>query len=74
MAGYYLYTKIDREKETIQVEDDETKIKKNINDYVPVETNKYKYNELAGIYDLEVTVTNNTNYLIDNAKVRLTYI
>lgn len=74
LTGYYLYTKINREQETIQVEDDKSTIRSNINSYVTVETNDYQHYEIGGIVGLKVIVTNNTNYLLENVKVRITYI
>ena len=74
LAGYYLFVRISTEKVAAQTEDNKAAIRSNITNYVTVETNQYSYSELGGIHGLEVTVRNSTNYLINNAKVRVTYI
>jgi len=74
LAGYYLFGRISKESQATRTEDDKAMIRSHITDYVTVETNTYQYSSLGGIHGLEVTVRNNTNYLIDNAQVRITYI
>ena len=49
-------------------------VKNNITSYVTAERNQYQYNELGGIYNLEISVNNNSDYLLDNVKVRVIYI
>jgi hypothetical protein len=81
IGGYYIYTLINSQKAEAQVktqkaeaEDERSYIRNHIKDYVKVTNNNYRYSELGGIYDLEVTVTNNTDYTLDNSKVRVQYI
>ena len=74
LAGYYLFGRISKENQATRIEDDKATIRSHVTDYLTVETNNYKYSELGGIYGLEVTVRNTTNYLIDNATIRVTYI
>jgi len=74
LVGYYVYTQIERQNQTTQVEDVKTKIKNNITSYVTAERNEYTYNKLGGIYNLKISVTNNTDYVIDNVKVNIVYL
>ena len=46
----------------------------NIEQYVVANTNRYTYNELGGISNLDIIVTNNTEYLIDEVNVNVDYI
>lgn len=46
----------------------------NIEQYVGATTNRYSYNELGGITNLDIIVTNNTEYLLDEVNVNLDYI
>jgi hypothetical protein len=55
-------------------EDIKTQIRNNITSYVTAERNEYTYSNLGGIYNLKITVTNGTDYLIDNVKVKVIYI
>ena len=55
-------------------EDTKARIRKNITSYVIVERNEYTYNTLGGISNLKIKVTNNTDYIIDNVKVKIVYI
>ena len=41
---------------------------------VTVTTNDYKFSEMGGIKDLEIVVTNNTDYTLDNVRFEITYI
>ena len=41
---------------------------------VSVKSNDYKRGTFGGIHDLQLTVTNNTNYLLDNVVVELQYL
>ncbi|MBL7743137.1 MAG: hypothetical protein JNN00_06630 [Chitinophagaceae bacterium] len=74
LAGYFIYTKTDKEKKEITIKDNKEEIRNNINSYVTAETNNYKYSELGGIYGLVITIRNNTDYLLENVKVEITYI
>ena len=46
----------------------------NIEQYVVANTNRYTYNELGGISNLDIIVTNNTEYLLDEVNVNIDYI
>lgn len=46
----------------------------NIEQYVVANTNRYTYNELGGISNLDIIVTNNTEYLLDEVNVNVDYI
>jgi len=55
-------------------ENQKAMIRNNITAYVTAERSNYQYSELGGIYNLQISVNNNTNYLIDNVKVKVIYI
>lgn len=46
----------------------------NIEQYVGANTNRYSYNELGGISNLDIIVANNTEYLLDEVNVNVDYI
>jgi hypothetical protein len=46
----------------------------NIEQYVGASTNQYSYNELGGISNLDIIVTNNTEYLLNEVNVAVDYI
>jgi hypothetical protein len=46
----------------------------NIEQYVSASTNQYTYNELGGISNLDIIVTNNTDYLLNEVNVNIDYI
>jgi hypothetical protein len=43
-------------------------------DFISASTNNYKYNSLGGISGLEVSVSNRTEYLLDEVTVYVTYV
>ena len=46
----------------------------NFEKYIKVSTNNYSYNELGGISNLDVIVTNETDYMLDEVNVNVDYI
>jgi len=64
----------DRQNTINTQEDTKTAIRNNITSYVTAERNEYTYSELGGISNLKITVTNSTDYLIDNVKVKVIYL
>lgn len=46
----------------------------NFQKYLTLSRNQFEYSELGGIYNLEITFTNNTDYVINNANVQVGYI
>jgi hypothetical protein len=46
----------------------------NFEKYIRVSTNQYTYNELGGISNLDVIVTNDTDYMLDEVNVNIDYI
>ncbi len=62
--------KDERKKE----EDKKKHIRNNIHSYISATPNNYEYNNLGGIYNLEITVWNNTDYLLNNVKVRVQFL
>lgn len=54
-------------------ESNKENVRNNITSYVKAELNNYEYNSLGGIHNLEVSVTNSSDYLIDKVKVKLFY-
>jgi len=65
---YYNQSSIQQEKE------EKKRVKNNITSYVTAERNDFRYRTLGGISDLRISVTNNTDYLLENVKVKVTYI
>lgn len=45
----------------------------NITNYVIADRSDYQYSNLGGIYNLQISVSNNTEYLIDKVIVRIFY-
>lgn len=74
LVGYFVYGQINKEQQATQAEDDKSRVRNNITDYITAETNQYQYNELGGIYNLVVTIHNPTAYMMENVRVTLTYI
>lgn len=83
-AGGFIYdqyeqrnmTRIEKKENMVaQLKEDHRKyIRENITSYVTAERNSYKYSELGGIYGLKITVINNSDYLLEQVKVKITYI
>lgn len=48
--------------------------KENISSLVSVKSNDYKRGAFGGIRDLQLTVSNNSNYILDNVIVELQYL
>ena len=46
----------------------------NIEDFVGATTNQYSYNEFGGISNLDIVVTNNTDYMLNDVAVNVDYI
>lgn len=81
LIGFFIYNKIEQQQNqsdrenTINAEEDAKKmIKNNITSYVTAERSEYTYSELGGISNLKISVTNSTDYLIDNVKVKVIYL
>ena len=63
-----------RETRINSEEDTKASIKNNITSYVHVANNEYRYSSMGGISNLKITVTNTSNYLLDNVQVKVIYI
>ena len=81
LIGIFIYNQIqhqqyqsDRESTINAEEDTKAMIKKNITSYVTAERNEYTFNELGGISNLKISVTNSTDYVLDNVRVKVIYI
>jgi hypothetical protein len=81
LIGAYIYSQMQhqqyeniRQTQVNAEEDAKAMIRNNITSYVTAERSEYQYSQLGGIYNLKISVNNNTNYLIDNVKVRVIYI
>lgn len=81
LIGIYIYNQVERQRyENARQnlanaeEDAKARIRNNITSYVTAERSGYQYNSLGGIYNLSISVNNNTSYIIDNAKVKVVYI
>ena len=81
LVGVYIYNQIQVQQthaireNTISTEaDTKAMIRNNITSYVQAERNEYSFSKLGGIYNLKISVSNTTAYLLDNVKVKVTYI
>lgn len=74
LGGIYAFNEVNQQVEKQEKEDAKERIRNNINLYVTASNNVYSASSWGGIYGLEITVTNETDYLIDNARVKITYI
>lgn len=81
LIGYFVFSQMkyqqyqnDRVYSNNVEEDTKASIRNNIASLVIAERNEYSYSELGGISNLKITVTNNTDYLIDIVQVKVTYI
>ncbi len=65
----------DAEKDRINAEltEKNRSYRNNIEQYVGASTNQYSYNELGGISNLDIIVTNNTEYLLNEVNVAVDY-
>ena len=50
------------------------KYRNNWSDYISSTSNRYSYREIGGIFELEVIITNNTEYMLDEVDVQVGYI
>jgi hypothetical protein len=50
------------------------KYRNNWNNYINASSNSYRYSEIGGISDLEVIVTNQTEYMLDEVEVLVSYV
>lgn len=77
-AAYGVYDKQQQNNRTEERFNQEQEVKKqvrdNIRSYVNAENSAYQINGLGGIYGLSISVTNQTNYLLDNVRVAIRYI
>jgi hypothetical protein len=81
LIGFYIYNQVqhqqyqnERQERVNAEEDTKAMIRNNITSYVTAEKSDYTYSKLGGIYNLKISVTNNTHYLIDNVKVKVFYM
>jgi hypothetical protein len=54
-------------------EDNKARIRNNIASYVKAEGNENAYSKQGGAGDAKISVTNSTDYIIDNVKVKIIY-
>lgn len=73
-GGYYFYTKLSDEITESNEADKKAMYRNNIKTYVTAESSDYLYSTLGGISNLEISVTNSTEYLVDDVRVAITYI
>lgn len=81
LIGYFFYNQIqqqqyqnDRQNVINAEEETKTRVKNNITSYVTAERSDYETRNLGGIYNLKISVSNASDYLIDNVKVKIIYI
>jgi len=57
-----------------RIENEKKGIRNNWFNYISVERSSYTYREIGGIYDLYITVTNNSDYILDQVETQISYI
>ena len=57
-----------------RIENEKKGIRNNWFNYISVERSSYTYREIVGIYDLYITVTNNSDYMLDQVETQISYI
>lgn len=55
-------------------EDTKARVKNNITSYIKANRSAYNYSGLGGISNLSITVTNSSDYLMDNVKIKISYL
>lgn len=67
---------VDAEKERINEEltKKNREYRNNFEKYIRATTNQYTYNEFGGITNLDIIVTNDTDYILDEVNVNIDYI
>lgn len=70
LLGFWIFNLINNQQTQNEIE----RIRNNITFYVTSENSDYRYSDLGGIYDLSISVNNNSDYLIDEVKVQVIYI
>lgn len=81
IIGIYFYNQDERQNQISQQESRKAQeesikamVKNNITSYVTAARSEYNYSQLGGIYNLKISVTNSSDYILDNVKVKITYI
>lgn len=81
LVGLYVYSQLQnnntvQNKETLQtiVDRQKEQVRNNISSYVTVGSSSYNYRLIGGISNLSLIVTNNSGYMLDDVKVKLSYI
>ena len=57
-----------------QIENSKKNIRNNWSDYITVERSSYTYREIGGIFDLYITINNESDYTLDNVVAKISYI
>jgi hypothetical protein len=77
-VGIVTYYEVSKEKDKLvkqeQKQEAEQQTRNTITTLVVANTNEYTSNGLGGISNLDITVSNNTNYIIDEVMVEVKYI
>lgn len=77
-VGIVTYNEVSKEEDKLihqeQKQEAEQQTRNAITTLVVANTNEYTSNGLGGISNLDITVTNNTNYILDEVMVEVEYI
>lgn len=77
-AGYAVYDKQQQENQEqeriVREESLKKQVRDNIRAYVQAGNSEYRISVLGGVYGLSITVSNQTEYLLDNVRVLIRYI
>jgi len=78
LLGIYAYNEIDEQNQNHfqteinkRREEEKERIRNNVTSYVFAERSNYQVSTFGGIHDLHIAVTNNTDYLLENVKVKV---
>jgi len=74
MALIYAISEVQRHTREEQADAQKAQVIASIRTYVTVRGSEYQYRLIGGISGLKITVTNNTDYIMDMVRVRIAYI
>jgi hypothetical protein len=73
LVGFNFYVEMQRQGPVYMAEDNKARIRNDIASYVKAEGNENAYSKQGGAGDVKISVTNSTDYMIDNVKVKIIY-
>jgi hypothetical protein len=74
IIGFFVMNQAQRVSQSQNQEDNKLRIKNNIRSYVTVSRSGFTYSNLGGISNLSIIVSNSCGYMLDNVRVKVSYI